>query len=82
MEVPFNRSRTVLLLLSSLMPACSLTIPNTFSSEPEYRYDDLPDEANESQGPELLPQTITIEQMNGSWFITTVDFFDAPAFCS
>jgi hypothetical protein len=36
----------------------------------------------ESQGPELLPQTITIEQMNGSWFITTVDFFDAPAFCN
>jgi hypothetical protein len=36
----------------------------------------------ESQGPALLPQTITIEQLNGSWFITTVDFFEAPAFCS
>jgi hypothetical protein len=36
----------------------------------------------ESQGPDLLPQTITIEQMNGSWFITNVNFFDAPAFCS
>lgn len=36
----------------------------------------------ESQGPELLPQTITIEQLNGSWFITTVDFLEAPAFCS
>jgi len=36
----------------------------------------------ESQGPDLLPQTITIEQVNGSWFITTVEFFDAPAFCS
>jgi len=36
----------------------------------------------ESNGPSLLPQTITIEQLNGSWFITAVDFFDAPAFCS
>jgi len=36
----------------------------------------------ESQGPSLLPQTITIEQLNGSWFITNVEFFDAPAFCS
>jgi hypothetical protein len=36
----------------------------------------------ESQGPDLLPQTITIEQRDGSWYITTVDFFDAPAFCS
>lgn len=36
----------------------------------------------DSQGPSLLPQTITIEQLNGSWFITTVDFLTAPAFCS
>ena len=36
----------------------------------------------DSQGPSLLPQTVTIEQLNGSWFITTVDFFDAPSFCS
>ena len=36
----------------------------------------------ESQGPELLPQSITIEQSNGSWFITNVTFHDAPAFCS
>jgi hypothetical protein len=36
----------------------------------------------DSQGPDLLPQTITIEQLNGNWFITTVDFLDAPAFCS
>jgi hypothetical protein len=35
----------------------------------------------DSQGPSLLPQTITIEQLNGSWFITTVEFFTAPAFC-
>jgi Matrixin/Bacterial TSP3 repeat len=35
----------------------------------------------ESTGPTLLPQTITIEQQNGSWFITTVNFLDAPAFC-
>ena len=36
----------------------------------------------ESQGPDLLPQTITIEQLDGSWYITSVDFLDAPAFCS
>jgi hypothetical protein len=36
----------------------------------------------ESTGPDLLPQTITIEQLDGSWFITNVEFFDAPAFCS
>lgn len=36
----------------------------------------------DSQGPDLLPQTITIEHVDGSWFITTVDFFEAPAFCS
>ncbi|HLO28019.1 MAG TPA: matrixin family metalloprotease [Anaerolineales bacterium] len=35
-----------------------------------------------SDGPKLLPQTITIEQSNGNWFITNVDFFEAPAFCS
>ena len=36
----------------------------------------------DSQGPELLPQTITIEQLDGSWYITNVEFFNAPAFCS
>ena len=36
----------------------------------------------DSQGPSLLPQTITIEQQDGSWFITNVEFFDAPAFCN
>ena len=36
----------------------------------------------DSQGPDLLPQTITIEQRDGSWYITTVDFLQAPAFCS
>jgi len=36
----------------------------------------------DSTGPELLPQTITIEQQNGSWFITNVNFFNAPSFCS
>jgi hypothetical protein len=35
----------------------------------------------ESTGPDLLPQTVTIEQLNGSWFITNVNFFDAPSFC-
>jgi hypothetical protein len=36
----------------------------------------------DSQGPDLLPQTLTIEQLNGDWFITNVEFFDPPAFCS
>lgn len=34
-----------------------------------------------SDGPALLPQTITIERLQNSWFITGVKFFDAPAFC-
>jgi len=36
----------------------------------------------ESGEPTLLPQTITIQQMDGGWFITSVDFQNAPAFCS
>lgn len=32
-------------------------------------------------GPELLPQTITLEQVESGWFITHVQFHDAPAFC-
>lgn len=35
----------------------------------------------QSTGPDLLPQTITIQQLDGGWFITAVEFFDAPAFC-
>lgn len=35
-----------------------------------------------SDGPTLLPQTITIQQLNASWFITAVEFFDAPSFCN
>jgi hypothetical protein len=34
-----------------------------------------------SSGPDLLPQTITIQNVNGGWFITNVEFFEAPAFC-
>jgi hypothetical protein len=36
----------------------------------------------DSTDPTLLPQTITIQQQNGSWFITHVTFLDAPAFCN
>lgn len=36
----------------------------------------------DSTGPELLPQTITIQQQNGNWSITNVQFLDAPAFCN
>jgi hypothetical protein len=36
----------------------------------------------DSTGPELLPQTITIQQQDGNWYITNVDFLNAPAFCN
>jgi hypothetical protein len=32
--------------------------------------------------PRLLPQTITIQKLDQGWFITNVNFFDAPAFCN
>jgi hypothetical protein len=35
-----------------------------------------------SDGPSLIPQTITIEQLDSNWYITNVEFFDPPAFCS
>lgn len=35
----------------------------------------------QSEGPTLLPQTLTVQQLDGGWFITAVDFFTAPAFC-
>jgi hypothetical protein len=35
-----------------------------------------------SEGPTLLPQTITIQRLDAGWFITSVNFFDAPAFCN
>lgn len=123
---------TPLLILTM---ACSLTpaIPSSSSTEPEYRYDDIPTEPNESsiiaeyqaisqcstldlsdhfmnsntqievdtceywthttyqqstgepleqEGPALTRQTITIQQIDSSWFITAVQFYDPHAFCS
>jgi hypothetical protein len=35
----------------------------------------------QSNGPALLPQTITIQNTGQGWFITQVEFFEAPAFC-
>jgi hypothetical protein len=35
----------------------------------------------DSDGPRLLPQTITIRKLDSGWFITSVEFFDPPAFC-
>jgi len=35
-----------------------------------------------SDGPALLPQTITIQKLNAGWFITAVNFHDAPSFCN
>jgi hypothetical protein len=34
-----------------------------------------------TDGPSLLPQTITIQKLDAGWFITAVNFFDAPSFC-
>jgi len=36
----------------------------------------------DSEGPTLLPQTITIQQIDSNWYITAVQFYDAPAFCT
>ena len=36
----------------------------------------------QSTNPRLLPQTITIQKLSTGWFITQVNFFDAPAFCN
>lgn len=36
----------------------------------------------QSNDPRLLPQTITIQKINNGWFITAVEFFEAPAFCN
>lgn len=35
-----------------------------------------------SDGPSLLPQTITIQQVNSDWMITDIQLFDASAFCT
>jgi hypothetical protein len=35
----------------------------------------------DSTGPDLLPQTITIQNLGSGWFITEVEFYDPPAFC-
>lgn len=31
--------------------------------------------------PRLVPQTITIQKLGQDWFITQINFFDAPSFC-
>ncbi len=36
---------------------------------------------NKTQGPELVPQTITLEKLENGWFITKINFFDPPSFC-
>ncbi len=35
-----------------------------------------------SDGPTLLPQTLTIQKIGSGWFLTSVSFFNAPSFCS
>jgi len=36
----------------------------------------------DSEGPILLPQTITIQNLEAGWSITSVNFFEAPSFCN
>lgn len=36
----------------------------------------------QSTDPRLLPQTISIQKLDQGWYITEVNFFDAPAFCN
>jgi len=36
----------------------------------------------QSNDPRLLPQSITIQKIQNGWFITEVEFFEAPAFCN
>jgi hypothetical protein len=36
----------------------------------------------ESSDPALTPQTITIQEQGSNWQITSVEFFNAPAFCN
>lgn len=36
----------------------------------------------ESGAPTLLPQTITMQRLDGGWFITSITFHNAPAFCN
>ena len=45
-------------------------------------YDKSTGEVVDSQGPELVPQTITIQQLDSNWYITNVQFYDVPAFCT
>ncbi len=51
-----------------------------FWTDTTYRLSDS--EPVDSQGPTLIPQTITIQQQDSSWYITSVQFYEAPAFCS
>lgn len=45
-------------------------------------YDRSDGTLKQSIDPRLLPQTITIQKLDQGWFITNVNFFDAPAFCN
>ena len=36
----------------------------------------------QSGDPTLLPQTLTLQRLDAGWFITSVNFQNAPAFCS
>jgi hypothetical protein len=54
--------------------SCEVWTTNTYRRSDEQLVD--------STGPSLIPQTATIEKLDGNWFITNVEFFDPPAFCN
>lgn len=39
-------------------------------------------QAVRSEGPTLIPQTLTISRLDTGWFITEVEFFTPPSFCN
>jgi hypothetical protein len=49
-------------------------------SDTTYRLSDS--QPVDSTDPTLIPQTITIQEKGSNWLITSVQFYDAPAFCS
>jgi hypothetical protein len=49
-------------------------------SDTTYRLSDS--QPVDSTDPTLIPQTITIQEKGSIWLITSVQFYDAPAFCS
>src|SRR5215216_1652019 len=63
----FNRMLTILVLISSLMLACSFTIPISSSSGVSFRFDELPSKADQSS-------TIANYQAISAWDKTAITY--------